>query len=125
MLRHVLKDNADQARRADAFFGKIQAGEVIVQTSDIVIFEAAFTLERGYRYSRRQVRDALQPVIYLPGVLLPGKERLDRAFDLYVDLNISFPDAYHAVLMEQLGINEVMSFDHDFDRVGGITRVEP
>jgi predicted nucleic acid-binding protein len=50
---------------------------------------------------------------------------LRRVFDLYVDLNIAFADAYHVVLMKQKGIDVVVSFDREFDRVAGISRVEP
>lgn len=64
-------------------------------------------------------------MLRLPGIVLPGKRRFGRVFELYVDLNISFADAYHVVMMEQLGLDEVISFDRDFDRVGGIRRVEP
>jgi predicted nucleic acid-binding protein len=45
--------------------------------------------------------------------------------DLYVNLNLSFADAYYAVLMERLHLTEIVTFDKEFDRVPGITRVEP
>jgi predicted nucleic acid-binding protein len=65
------------------------------------------------------------PLIELPGIHLPNKRRFRTVFDLYVKLNISFADAYHAVLMQRLQLHEVISFDTDFDRVPGITRHEP
>ena len=46
-------------------------------------------------------------------------------FSYYVDLNISFADAYHAVLVEELKLTTILSFDRDLDRVVGISRVEP
>jgi len=46
-------------------------------------------------------------------------------FDLFVDLGLPFADAYHAVLMQRLKLNEIASFDLDFDKVVGIIRVEP
>src|SRR3990172_5534661 len=33
-----------------------------------------------------------------------------RGCGLYADLNLSFVDAYHAVLMERLGVGEIGSF---------------
>ena len=45
--------------------------------------------------------------------------------DLYMDLNISFADAYHAVLMQRGRLNQIVSFDKGFDRVPGIKRMEP
>ena len=48
-----------------------------------------------------------------------------RALDLFVDLNIPYLDAYHAVAMDDLGCTQILSFDRDFDRIPGIERVEP
>jgi len=71
------------------------------------------------------IREALTGLLDLPGIILPGKRRLKRVFDLYVDLNIPFADAYFAVLMERLKLTEIVSFDTDFDQVSGLNRVEP
>ncbi len=61
----------------------------------------------------------------MPGIVLPGKRRFRHVFDLYVRLNIAFADAYHVVLMDQLGLEEIVTFDREFDRVPRIKRVEP
>ena len=44
----------------------------------------------------------------LPGIVLPGKRRFGQVFDLYVDLNVSFADAYHAALMQRLKLEEIV-----------------
>jgi predicted nucleic acid-binding protein len=68
----------------------------------------------------------LLPLLELPGIILPGKQHYREVFDLYVDHpSISFADCYHAVLMKQLGLKEIVSFDRDFDRLPNITRIEP
>ena len=61
----------------------------------------------------------------LPGIVLPGKRRLRRVFALYVERNVPFIDAYHAVLMADLGLTQVVSFDRHYDRIPGLRRVEP
>ncbi len=72
------------------------------RTADTVIFETVFTLERVYKQSKEAIRDAFLPLIQLPGIVLPGKRRFRRVFLYYTEKNISFADAYHAVLMESL-----------------------
>lgn len=124
-LRHLLADHPEQSPRATAYFRRIEAGSVQVRTSDLVVFETVFTLQRQYRRSRTAIRDALLPLLELPGIVLPGKRRFRQVFDLYIGQNIAFADAYHAVLMRQLGLTEVVSFDREFDRVAGFQRVEP
>lgn len=124
-IRHLAQDHAANSPKATAFLTRIERGELRARTADTVVFETVFTLERHYRETKAVIRDALLPLIELPGILLPGKQRLRRAFDLYVDKNMSFADAYHVALMEQLGVEEIASFDRDFDRVPGIKRVDP
>jgi uncharacterized protein len=124
-LRHIVGDHPDQSPRATAFFERIERGEVRVRVADTVIFETVFTLQKFYRIARPDIRDALLALIDLPGVMLPGKQRLRRAFDYYVTYNLAFADAYHAVLVESLKLPEVVSFDRGYDRIPGLRRVEP
>src|SRR5262245_43546063 len=122
LLRHFLQDVPSQSARATELIRRLEDSEVQVHISDIVVFEVVFTLTRSYRQPKAAVRDAVLALLDLPGIILPGKRRFHRVFDLYVDLNISFADAYHVVLMEQQKVDTVVSFDRDFDRVQGITR---
>jgi uncharacterized protein len=125
ILRHLLGDNEELSPRATAFIERVDRGEVRVYTSDAVISEVVFTLERSYRQPKPLIRQGLQKLLALPGLVLPGKQRIRRVLDLYVDLNLPYLDAHHVVLMEQLGLAEIVSFDHHFDRVPGIHRTEP
>ena len=125
ILRHLLGDHPDQSPRATAFFTRVERGDFRIQTSDMVVFEAIFTLERSYRLPKAEIRLAVLPLIDLPGVRLSRKDRIRRAFDAYVLHNVPFADAYHAVLCRDSGFEPVASFDRDFDRIPGIRREEP
>ena len=124
-MRRFTQDHPEHSPRATAYLERLERGEIEVSTADTVVFETAFLLERRYRLSRPAVRDALLPFLELPGVILPGKRRFRRVFELYVDSNLPFADAYHVALMEGLGLTEIISFDRDYDRVPGIRRREP
>ena len=126
ILRHVLDDHPDHAPRAHTLFARIEAGEERVQTTDTVIFEAAFTLEKFYKVPRAQVRETVLDLLQLPGIVLAGKRAYRRVFDLWVEhAGLSFADCYHAVLVERLQLPAIISFDTDFDRLPGIRRREP
>jgi predicted nucleic-acid-binding protein len=125
LLRHLLQDHAEQSPRATTFLERIERGELEAQISEMVIFETVFTLQRTYRRSKEDIRTVLLQLLSLPGLVLQHKRRFQDALDVYVLFNISFADAYHAVLMKALRLTEVVSFDADFDRVQGITRLEP
>lgn len=124
-LRHLRQDHADFSPRATALLRRIEQGSLKVRTSDTVIFETVFTLERFYKQTKEAIRDAFLPLIELPSIELPGKRRFRQVFVYYIDKNISFADAYHAVLIESLRLTQIISFDRDFDRIPTVERVEP
>ncbi len=125
LLRHLLQDHQDHSPRATAYLKRIEGGEVQVETSDIVVFETVYVLERSYRQPKTMIRDIVLPLLELPGIVLRGKRRLRRVFDIYVERNLPFADAYHVAHMEQRRLAEIVSFDTEFDRVPAVHRIEP
>ena len=125
LLRHLLADHPNQSAKATAYLARIERGEITVRISEMVVFETVFTLQRHYHQPKSKIREAVLPLVELPGVILPGKRRFRKVFDLYVDHNLPFADAYHAVLMEHLKLNEIVTFDRHFDRVPGLHRLQP
>jgi len=124
-LRHLRQDHPDHSPRATAYLARAERGEIRVRTADTVIFETVFTLQRFYCQPKAAIRDEFLPLIELPGIVLPGKRRFRKVFAYYVDHNMSFADAYHAALMEHLKLDEIVTFDRDFDRIPGIRLLEP
>lgn len=125
LLRHMVNDDPVQSPRATATLARIERGELEVHTADTVVFETVYTLQRSYRVGKAAIRDQLLPILDMPGIILPGKRYFHHVFEIYVTADISFADAYHAVLMERLGLTEVISYDHDFDRIPSVKRIEP
>lgn len=125
LLRHLANDHADHSPRATAFLTAVEAGQIRVRSADSVIFETVLTLQRQYRVPKQRIAELVLSIIDLPGIELPGKQRLHQVFDYYVRYNVSFTDAYHAVLMSRLHLSEIVSFDTDYDKLPGIVRREP
>jgi predicted nucleic acid-binding protein len=123
-LRHLRQDDPVLSPKATALFAKIEQGQITVRTSDTAIFEAVFTLQRGYKVAKEQIAEALLPLIELPGIILPGKRAYRKVFARYRQGPLGFADCYHVVLMERLKTREIFSFDTDFDRVPGVKRRE-
>src|SRR4030042_5489774 len=117
LLRHLLQDHPQQSPRATAYLARVEHGEIKVRTADTVVFETVFTLQRQYGVPKEEIRDNLLPLLELPGVVLPGKRRLRKVFDLYVDLNLPFADAYHVALMQRLGRGHHVSSDKESNTV--------
>lgn len=57
---------------------------------------------------------------------LDTKEACLRALEIYArHRNLDFPDALIVGNLEVAGLTEVYSYDRDWDRIDGVTRVEP
>ena len=125
LLYHLHGHHPEHSPKSSALIAQIERGELEAQISDMVVFETVFTLERSLKVPKVQVRDAILALLALPGIILPGKRRYARIFDLYIDLNLPFGDAYIAAEMERFGATEIYTFDREFNRVPGVTRLEP
>ncbi len=126
LLRHLTQDDLVQSKASTSLLRRVEQGEEIVVTSELVVVEAVFILQsKRYALSPEAIRNALEPLILLPGIRLPNKPIFRRAFNLYCAQRMSFVDAYNAAFMEARGITDIYSYDTDFDRVQGINRLEP
>lgn len=125
VLRHVAGDHAEHSPRARALFLRIAAGGLRARLLDQALFEAAFTLTGMYRASRGEVRDALLSLIELPGIIVRSKPVWRTALTTFAESRLSLVDAYQVAVMQHSGITRIISFDRDFDRVPGVTRIEP
>jgi len=126
-LRQILNDLPDQSPACLALFQAIERGEIAVWTTDLAIAEVVYVLagRRTYAFPRAAIRDALLPLLELSHLRLARKRIYTRVFELYVNLPISFVDAFHIALVETRPDKEVYSFDADFDRVSGVRRLRP
>ena len=127
LLHHLTRDDEENAEACRSLLLLVEQGQEVVVTSDLVIWETVFVLQspRQYGLPRDRIRQLLEPLINLRGLRLTRKGIYKRVFDLYCEKGISFADAYNAAYMEARGLNEVYSYDTDFDRIEGIRRVEP
>lgn len=127
ILRYLLRDDEIKAQHCLQLLEKAERKEITLRTTDLVIAELVWVLESPVTYDlpRERIRELLLPVILLPGLKLPGKKLYRQIFDIYVDLGIDFIDAYNAVHMEKQRLTRIYSYDSDFDRIAGVSRVEP
>jgi predicted nucleic acid-binding protein len=124
-LRHVLQDVPDQSARASQLLEDIAAGGRRVRVSETLLVEAVYTLERTYKQARSAIRLALLELMEDANVVFAQKSSWHRILELYENYNVPIGDAQQIELMMQEGLTEIISFDRDFDRIPGITRIEP
>lgn len=125
LLRYFTGDNLEMADSARRLLATIERGEEKVVTSALVVFETVFTLQRSYGVSREKVRLMVGEIISLPSIRFAEKQLCLEALELFVQYRISYADAYTVALMHARGSTEILSWDTDFDRVEGISRIAP
>jgi predicted nucleic acid-binding protein len=128
-IRYISQD--DEAKAADCLrlFERLSHDEEECFITESVVGEVVYVLTSpalGYLLAAEGLGDALRPLLQFPSIELPNKTRCLRALDIYSERPfLGFEDALIIAHMEAEGIGEVYSYDRDFDRVPGLTRVEP
>ncbi len=125
LLRFLTRDDERKAQQALNLLLRIEQGEEKVITLPMVIFETIYTLQSFYKVSRQLIKEQILSIISLRSLHLADMSLYHRAFDLYITKNISFADAYNAVYMEAEKVSHIYSWDRDFDKIDGFTRLEP
>ncbi len=127
-VRYLTGDDPVKQAACFAFFQRVQAGEEEATTREATVAEVVFVLTSRalYALSPADVQARLLPVLLLSGLRLPQKDVTLRALDLHAQQpRLDFPDALAIAHMEQAGIDQIVSYDQDFDRVPPVRRVEP
>ena len=127
LIRYLTRDDEKKADASLQLLLRVARGEEVLVTTDLVIFETVFTLQspRQYGLTMSRIRELVEPIVTMRSLRLPRKSVYPRAFDLCDELEIDFADAFNIAYMEANGIHEVYSYDSDFDRAEGVSRLEP
>jgi len=93
-------------------------------TSSLALDEVMWVIMKTKR--TEALRNTIQDIYAMPNLIItevPGHVPL-LALDLIENHNLKPRDAFHAAIMHNLGINEIVSDDPDFDRVDWIKRTK-
>ena len=125
LTRYFTKDDEVKAEKVLDLLRKVEKNEEKVTVNQMVIFETVFTLQSQYKVSREEIRDLVQGILDLRGLVLEQKNVMESALSLFSSANISFADAYNACYMKEKELKEIYSYDDDFDKIEGIKRILP
>lgn len=126
-LRHLTNDDPVKARKCLELFQKAKSNQTQLTTSESVIAEVVYLLssKKVYNLNRQEIVARLRPLLSLPGLKVIHKNVCLRALEIYTAYSIDFEDALSKAHMERQKINNIYSYDTDFDKISGLTRLEP
>ncbi|MBU4175084.1 MAG: PIN domain-containing protein [Actinobacteria bacterium] len=125
ILRYLTRDDEKKAAAVLTLLRKVESGRERVVTSPMVIFEVVFTLQSYYKVPKSELREKVLTILDLRGLSLEHKDVFAAALECYCDLNLPFADAFNACYMKSSGLNEIYTYDEDYERIDGIKRVAP
>jgi predicted nucleic acid-binding protein len=127
IIRYVTGDDPDKQARAAKLFENVESGKIRLVMPLTVVADAVHVLAspRLYNRPRSEVASALTLWVKSRHIRVPNRRTVLRALELFGRLNLDFGDCVIIASMEQAQSDKVYSFDEDFDRIKGITRVEP
>ena len=129
ILRYLTRDDEAKAEACYRLFQRASRGEEELFTCEAIVTEVVYVLSSRrapYRLSHEEIRARLAPILAIQGLRLPQKRTYIEALDIYASFpSLDFEDALAVAHMKRLGIEEIVSYDRDFDRLSGIQRVEP
>lgn len=105
----------------------IQAGDFAGILIEGVIVETIQVLAsaRYFAGQRTDSADALRTLVGLPGLRVRDRDHRLEALDLSAATNLAYVDCLLVAVARSEASCQIVSFDRDYDRIAGITRIEP
>jgi predicted nucleic-acid-binding protein len=123
-LRWLLDDDKRKSEATTRLLKRAEKGEVEIWVPDLVIAEIAWVLRSFYKIRPHAVAEMIEPVVNAPMIDFENRDRLRQAVALYHAHQVDFTDCYIAAAAAERGLESVVSYDRDFDRLP-VKRVEP
>ena len=124
-IRFLTDDVPEKADACEEIFKKAVEKEEIIFTTDLVIVEIVWVLESSYGLQKGDIQIKVEKILNTPNLNCPHKDLILRALVLYNEKNIDYIDAYNALILKETGIEELYSYDKDYDRIDWLKRIEP
>jgi predicted nucleic acid-binding protein len=127
-LRYLTRDDEAKADACFRLFQRLKSGQERATTSEVIIAEVVYVLAARALYNLRpdEISARLRPLLAVRGLKIAHKRSCLRALDLYATYPfLDFEDALAVAEMERQGMNTILSYDRDFDRLEQVRREEP
>ena len=124
LVRLLTGDPPRQAQAAAEALEAAADSRFTLVVPDLVLAELAYVLTSAGMPAPKAA-EHLMRILDLPGVEVMDEVALRDAVGLWAQGRLDFADAYLAALARRVSESGVLSFDRDFDRLPGVTRVDP
>ena len=121
LLRYLTNDVPSQADAVESLIRQAGTGGITLVTTVLTIAEIVWTLESYYELDRIDIQAKVLAILNTPGLEVADRDLIVQASLEYVEKNVDFIDAYHAMWLDLHGMTTVYTFDRrHFSRFQGI-----
>lgn len=124
-LRVLMRDIEDQYQASLEVTKAVRSNKIDGFTSQLVLAETVWTLSSYYKFPKKMVVRGIHSIIQLSGLTLEDRTDMQLALTLFEANNVKYIDCMIAA-MPPMQRKEwiIISYDHDFDKLG-VIRKEP
>lgn len=124
-LRFLLADHPTQSPASKKLFEKAKNGKLQLVTIPMVLAEVVWVLESFYEESRKEIVRKLHIIILFEGLEINERNILLKAINTYGKANIDFIDAYVSAWMGNTKMEQIYSYEKDFEKLTSVKRLSP
>ena len=125
ILRYLTQDPPKMAEKALRLFTEAKKGRLSLLITPLTVAEVVWVLESYYGHSKKDISETLTQFLLCDGLEIESLDLMMGSLNLYQEKNIDFADAILASQALRKGPPSIYSFDHHFNRIPGITVLEP
>jgi len=125
LVRFLTGEPPGMAQRALDLFSRAERGDIVLILDEIVIAETVWVLTSHYKHRPQDITRALNELLIRELFHVRERDIMVEALSLFASHSVDFADALIAARMRRDGVGSVFSFDTHFDRLPGVTRLEP
>lgn len=111
LVRLITRDDGDQAARAAATLSTHCSVDAPCRIDRIVLAELVWVLERGLRYPRREVADAIEAIVATLEFDVDHGDEVLMALEAYRHEGVDFADALLGLINAASGCSTTLTFD--------------
>lgn len=123
-IRLYLQDNPKLSPMAKEIVSACESGKFVLVICPVTILEIVWLLLSFYKTPKEKILLFLEEILQISNIEIVNRTTIEKTISLYESRNIDITDAYWIVIMEQEKIKKIFSFDHDFDKIRSLTRLE-
>ena len=108
---------------AVVFLNKLKTGKTKYIVSAYVLSELEWVMRSFYKESKSDIVEFIESIMGIDNLIIENKVNIEKAMRIFEQYNIKLIDSIIAEAMNTG--DEIVSYDHDFDKLPDIKRIEP